>query len=294
MLLPPSTEGQDIQLRWRLGSDSAVGGGGWRIDTLAITDANLEPTIDAFSIPSTGDEGSLLNFSATASDQNASDFLRYSWDFGDQTAPAEGAAVQHVFEDDGEYTVALTVTDARGGAVTVSQIVTVENVAPTIDSWTIPGTRTGWQSPLRSPPRPATPASLDLLSYQWDFGDESPLVPGLDATHRYTAAGVYPVTLTVEDGDGATTHVTQEITVVADAAPGDFNGDGGLNCTDIDLLVTEIAMGGQQAIFDLTGDANVDLSDRDAWLTLAGEANLGPGRSYLLGDANLDACRRRI
>jgi hypothetical protein len=30
------------------------------------------------------------------------------------------------------------------------------------------------------------------------------------------------------------------------------------------------------------------LLDRDEWLLLAGEANLGPGRSYLLGDANLN------
>ena len=40
--------------------------------------------------------------------------------------------------------------------------------------------------------------------------------------------------------------------------------------------------------FDLNGDGIVDLADRDAWLAEAGNVNIGPGRAYLLGDANLD------
>ena len=44
--------------------------------------------------------------------------------------------------------------------------------------------------------------------------------------------------------------------------------------------------------FDLNNDGQVTLADiRDAsqgWLSVAGEENLGPGRAYLSGDANLD------
>lgn len=39
----------------------------------------------------------------------------------------------------------------------------------------------------------------------------------------------------------------------------------------------------------LTGDALVDLLDRDAWLAEAGGINLGAGRVYRLGEANLDS-----
>ena len=72
------------------------------------------------------------------------------------------------------------------------------------------------------------------------------------------------------------------------AVDGDFNDDGMYDCEDINSLVVDIAAGNNTASFDLTGDGNVDLDDRDAWLAEAGENNLGPGRSYLLGDANLD------
>ena len=74
-------------------------------------------------------------------------------------------------------------------------------------------------------------------------------------------------------------------------APGpecDLDGDNDCDTDDIDLLTAEIAAGTNDPAFDLTDDDLVNLDDRDAWLSLAGEENIGPGRAYLLGDANLD------
>ena len=71
-------------------------------------------------------------------------------------------------------------------------------------------------------------------------------------------------------------------------AGGDFNGDGNYDCADVDALVDEAANGSNTASFDLTGDGVVDRADVQAWLAEAGEANIGPGRAYLEGDANLD------
>jgi choice-of-anchor B domain-containing protein len=68
----------------------------------------------------------------------------------------------------------------------------------------------------------------------------------------------------------------------------DFNYDGAMNCTDIDMLTAVIAAGSNDLDFDLTGDGNVDLADRDAWLADAGAENLASGNPFLLGDANLD------
>ena len=69
---------------------------------------------------------------------------------------------------------------------------------------------------------------------------------------------------------------------------GDFNGDGIYDCLDIDDLTTAIASGGPVADFDLNGDGQLTVSDIDEWLAEAGGVNLGAGRSYLVGDANLD------
>ena len=69
---------------------------------------------------------------------------------------------------------------------------------------------------------------------------------------------------------------------------GDFNDDGLWNGDDIDLLVADIAGPGTPQSFDLTGDGNVNLADRDAWLAEAGGINLASGNAYLLADADLN------
>jgi hypothetical protein len=69
---------------------------------------------------------------------------------------------------------------------------------------------------------------------------------------------------------------------------GDFTRDGNTDCADIDLLIQAIAQGINAPQLDLNGDGQLTLADRDVWLAAAGSNNLGPGLSYLLGDANLD------
>ncbi len=69
---------------------------------------------------------------------------------------------------------------------------------------------------------------------------------------------------------------------------GDFNGDGNLNDVDVDALVAEIAGGGVDPGFDLTGDGQVNGADLTEWLALAGGVNLPSQNSYVYGDANLD------
>ncbi len=67
--------------------------------------------------------------------------------------------------------------------------------------------------------------------------------------------------------------------------PCDLNGDTVCDEMDINLLMAEIAGSGDLA-FDLDGNGEVDLGDRDQWLLEAGDLNIGA--AYLVGDANLD------
>ncbi|MCA9264251.1 MAG: hypothetical protein KDA60_10405 [Planctomycetales bacterium] len=88
---------------------------------------------------------------------------------------------------------------------------------------------------------------------------------------------------------GTSSAYTGKIYQIKSLVPsGDFNLDGDYTCEDIDLLITEIAASSNAVPFDLTRDGRVDLADRDAWLSEAGSQKLGPGASYLVGDANLD------
>ena len=65
----------------------------------------------------------------------------------------------------------------------------------------------------------------------------------------------------------------------------DFDGDGVCSVADLDELLSNL--GGPNSTYNLdSADDNITLGDRDAWLTLAGQENIG--RSYLDGDADLD------
>ena len=71
-------------------------------------------------------------------------------------------------------------------------------------------------------------------------------------------------------------------------ATGDFDGDGDFDGVDVDSLVSTIAAGGTDSLFDMNGDGSVDQADLSEWLSVAGAANLASGNAYIYGDANLD------
>jgi hypothetical protein len=67
----------------------------------------------------------------------------------------------------------------------------------------------------------------------------------------------------------------------------DFDADGLCRGSDIDLLMSEVAVAANAARFDLNSDGAVNDLDRDRWLAAAGVEN-GLAGPYLVGDANLD------
>lgn len=67
----------------------------------------------------------------------------------------------------------------------------------------------------------STDSDGSVVSWSWAFGDGTSSTEQ-DPTHTYGADGTYTVTLTVTDDDGATDTATQDVTVSAEEAPGDF------------------------------------------------------------------------
>ena len=97
--------------------------------TQDVTVSNVAPTIDddTFSIsPTTLNEGGSIICNATASDPG-DDILIYQWDFGDESDIVAGQSVNHVYANNGDYIVTLTVTDGDGGSDEKTQEVTVKN-----------------------------------------------------------------------------------------------------------------------------------------------------------------------
>lgn len=100
------------------------------------------------------------------------------------------------FETEGPKDISL-ITVENGILRKVTRTVDIQNkVAPDI-SFTYTGICA--QSPLAFS---AHNQSGNILQYEWNFGDGSPLAPDPDPDHTYTNAGEFPVTVNVQSSNG--------------------------------------------------------------------------------------------
>lgn len=142
----------------------------------------------------------------------------YMWDFGDGPPlfRTSSAAVTHIYEDPGKYTVGLTATGIGGTTTTVRKSyisATVSIPSPVVD---FIGTPTNEYYPFTAS---FTNLTTGATVYEWNFGDGS--TSSLEnPTHVYTTSGVYDVTLTAF-GSGGSTTVTKSayITSLATQVP---------------------------------------------------------------------------
>jgi PKD repeat protein len=200
--------------------------GGSVSGTLSVTINNVAPIVTSLSGDPAGDEGSSLNWLATASDPGTDDVLIFSWDFGDGSAPENGAAASHIFADDGTYVVTLTVDDQDGGDAVDTFSITIGNVAPELIS-TAP--LYGEEGVVYS----YIPSVLDpgIEEFVWTLAPSAPASMTIDPisgavtwtpSYADNLAGSVAVTLTVDDQDGGTDVQSWIITV----GYSDGDGDG--------------------------------------------------------------------
>ncbi len=136
-------------------------------------------------------------------------------DFGDgQTGT--GVNPTHSYASGGSYQVSLTVTH-NGATNTSSQAVVVAdpppNVGPNASFDATAGVLTATFDASGS-----SDSDGSVASYDWDFGDGQ-TGTGVNPTHGYANSGLYSVTLTVTDDEGATDSKTKEILVLAANSP---------------------------------------------------------------------------
>jgi len=74
-------------------------------------------------------EGLKVSVDASASSAADGATMSYGWDWGDGSPLGTGVATTHVYADEGDYTVTLTVTDSLGAIASVTQDVSVSSIA---------------------------------------------------------------------------------------------------------------------------------------------------------------------
>ncbi|TKD54907.1 PKD domain-containing protein, partial [Flavobacterium sp. ASW18X] len=151
-------------------------------------------------------------FSGEDSTDDANTIVDYAWDFGDGNV-ASGVNVNHVFENPGEYTVTLTVTDNVGNTnfttvtISVVQGLINPNAVITVD------TQEG-NAPLliNFSGTESEDSDGSIVTYSWDFGNGT-TASGEIVSYEYTEVGEYIVSLTVTDNDGLTDTATAVVNI---------------------------------------------------------------------------------
>lgn len=142
----------------------------------------------------------------------------WHWDFGDgQEATFGGCCASHRYENPGQYTATLTVTDSLGNTASDSTTVSVSPPLPNATG----RLEIGWSSnPQDGTEAPASWCfNADVrggvppyTSYSWDFGDGG-TASGQDVCHTFEQPGTYDVTLTATDSEGTVRSETGHIAV---------------------------------------------------------------------------------
>jgi len=120
----------------------------------------------------------------------------------------------HVYANDGEYTIAVTVEDDDLGQDLTDTIVTITNVAPATDAGGPYEIDEGDDLPVSATASDPSPADQGILVYEWDFDSDGFYDDGVGANTTVPWAtlaalglgddGVYTIGLQVSDDDSST------------------------------------------------------------------------------------------
>ncbi len=148
-------------------------------------------TVAAQANPNSGSVPLTVSFTATA--QNGTSPYSYAWDFGDG-GTGTGSAVSHTYNQASTYTATVVVTD--NASASASATVSVEVSGCTL-SCTAGAPSTGQTGTAVSFNATATSVGCTgAPTYDWNFGDNSVHSSVQNASHSYTAAGIYTWTMT--------------------------------------------------------------------------------------------------
>jgi RHS repeat-associated protein len=233
------------------------------------------------------EEGDSLELTATFSDPGFLDSYTAVVNWGDGTsAPAEvtssggggSVSANHVYGDNGSYTITVTLTDAADNQASATSLATIDNVAPTLtaapDSTAQAGTALVIDLATFMDPGFTNAAgnTQETFTATVDWGDGTTIDTGtvsvspgqaglpttgtVNGTHVYESAGTYTATVTLSDDDGGVDSTTLTIFVNPGNFPptilsaSDVSGAAGEIVTFVGEFTDDEPLGSHTAVVD--------------------------------------------
>ncbi|WP_225410708.1 S8 family serine peptidase [Stigmatella hybrida] len=213
-----------------------------RVEKFPVTVADVAPVLDTLATAGAVQENRPTVLTVSFSDPGLDAPWRVEWDLDhdgvtfspdrfSSVSSAGTASLEHIFPQDGTFTVAARITDKDGVRSNVQVLaVTVEDLAPALSALQGPtslteGSAFQLTSSFRNPGDTATPWKV-----QWDYGyDGTTFTVDAEETHLTEGAitlsgvasdsGVRPYALRVVDADGSISEVRTLTLDIAEAHP---------------------------------------------------------------------------
>jgi PKD repeat protein len=184
--------------------------GGINTTSALITVRNQPPTASMDISPLVAYTRQTVSFDGSNSSDPENQIASYYWSFGDGTS-STGAKVAHAYEDDGWYTVRLTVMDQDATSSFIELVLKVLNRVPVAVVDASP-TEVSTLEEVTFSGVSSSDEDGSVLWYLWDF-DDGTYGYGRTVVHTYSDDGVYTVRLTVTDDDGGDSSTTVQVSV---------------------------------------------------------------------------------
>ncbi|MBT8183331.1 MAG: PKD domain-containing protein [Eudoraea sp.] len=183
--------------------------------SISVSDmANTSPVAVASANPVNGVVPLEVTFTGDGSTDDVA-VVSYQWDFKDGSPISSVANPTHIFEATGTYEVELTVADGEGltDSITITIVVSVPGNVPPVA--VVSATPINGEAPLQVNFTGSNSTDdVAVVSYLWDFDDGTATSTEEDPSHTFTNAGIYDVSLTVEDSEGLEDSASVSIVVV--------------------------------------------------------------------------------
>jgi PKD repeat protein len=196
--------------------------------TISVTEtksgyiSTVQLNADFTATPTTGDPPLVVQFTDNSTASNTA-ITSWSWDFdNDGTVDATTQNSSHTYQNDGNYTVSLTITDGTNSdSETKTNFISVGQVATPLTADFL-ATPTSGYAPLSVQfTDNSTASNLTITSWIWDFDNDGNIDAATqNPNHTYQNAGNYTVSLTVNDGTDADIETKTDFITVSQLSAG--------------------------------------------------------------------------